>query len=450
MENIDSNFIESLLFEEEDSSLDFKREQYEFEGKNDHIKSELLKDILAFSNSWARTDRYILIGVEEIKGGKSIVHEIKTDLDDATLQQFVNSKTYRPINFSYKAYNFDDKKIGIITIPIQERPNFLNRNYGKLTKDTVYIRRGSSTAEARPDEVSQMKSSGINLVEKIEPYLEVYFRDSKNNNNTSLTVHQIEPLNRGEILESLKSIQISLDIVEVVRSKKEELNEITEQLPDGTVFHPYAADYFFDYVKRLTDSISLLEDNFDEFERKYHLETRAIELAKPLDNQKKYKIPTYLTLNIFNSGHCPAENMIIYINSDPKIKFLEYEKLREITIPFSNKIPDRICKIIDRAKLDTSSIRGYRPPVIKRPRLNIPRSPSWFTHSQSVKVLAERHLLTINIDDKLMHNHNYEIKEHRIYLCPFLKKGETATLEYECHADNLPEPTKGTLLVKGV
>jgi predicted HTH transcriptional regulator len=65
--------MEELLNEEEGSTLDFKLEQYPFQKASDEEKSELLKDILAFSNAWRRADAYILIGVQEVKGGRSIV-----------------------------------------------------------------------------------------------------------------------------------------------------------------------------------------------------------------------------------------------------------------------------------------------------------------------------------------------------------------------------------------
>lgn len=151
--------IEELLFEEESSTLDFKQEQYAYANAEDYQKSELLKDILAFANAWRRNDAYILIGVEEVKGGKSIVLGIDNDLDDADLQQFVNSKTQRPLIFEYKNTLIDGKRIGIIKIPINERPIYLNKDYGKLKKHSVYIRRGSSTSVATPDEVAKMGAS---------------------------------------------------------------------------------------------------------------------------------------------------------------------------------------------------------------------------------------------------------------------------------------------------
>lgn len=63
--------IDELIYEEESATLDFKSKQYLFDGANDYEKSELLKDILAFANAWRRTDAYILIGIEEVKGEKS-------------------------------------------------------------------------------------------------------------------------------------------------------------------------------------------------------------------------------------------------------------------------------------------------------------------------------------------------------------------------------------------
>lgn len=151
--------IEELLYEEESSTLDFKQEQYPFTNAEDHQKSELLKDILAFANAWRRNDAYILIGIEEVKGGRSNILGIENNLDDAALQQFVNSKTQRPLIFEYKSYQVENKTVGVIKIPINDRPIYLKKDYGKLKKNIVYLRRGSSTDEASPDEIAKMGAS---------------------------------------------------------------------------------------------------------------------------------------------------------------------------------------------------------------------------------------------------------------------------------------------------
>jgi hypothetical protein len=150
------SLIDALLFEAEGAELDFKREQYFFEGADDRKKSELLKDILAFANAWRRTDAYILIGIQEVKEAESTVVGITEHIDDAKLQQFVSAKTNRPVEFSYTPMPFKSKQIGVIHIPVQERPIFLTKDYGALRRHTVYLRRGSSTDEARPDEIARM------------------------------------------------------------------------------------------------------------------------------------------------------------------------------------------------------------------------------------------------------------------------------------------------------
>ena len=61
--------------------------------------SELLKDILGFANAFRRSATYILIGVEEVRGGKSNVNGIEAvdQLDDHSVQQFVNNLVNTPV-----------------------------------------------------------------------------------------------------------------------------------------------------------------------------------------------------------------------------------------------------------------------------------------------------------------------------------------------------------------
>lgn len=171
--------IETLLYEEESTLLDFKQESYKFVGASKHEKSELLKDILAFANAWRREDAFILLGIEEVKGGRSMPVGIADELDDAQLQEFINKKTQRPITFTYSTHRIDNVKIGIIRIPLQQRPIYLTNDYGKLKQNIVYIRRGSSTDQAPPDEVFTMAKA--ELEDKIEaPSLTFEFADKEN------------------------------------------------------------------------------------------------------------------------------------------------------------------------------------------------------------------------------------------------------------------------------
>lgn len=191
------HLFEELLHEEEGPSLDFKREQYRFNSCDDEARSELLKDILAFANAWRRSDAYILIGVEEVKGSRCIIIGISNQLDDANLQQFINSKTQRPVNFSYEAFLVDGKSVGIIRIPPQKRPFFCRKNYGKVKANEVYIRRGSSTALADPDEIAIM-GEAVAVTELKEPTLDLEFADI-----TLRKALGVNPSLKSEFLEPL-------------------------------------------------------------------------------------------------------------------------------------------------------------------------------------------------------------------------------------------------------
>lgn len=156
---------EQLLYEEEGPTLDFKRAQYPFAKATDDEKSELLKDILGFANCWRRAEAFIMIGVEDVQGGRGIVHGISEHLQDHSLQQFVNNLTNRPLQFVYEACEIEGKQVGVIRIELQRRPVFLKRDFGKLKKGDVYVRRGSSTdptKPADPDEIAHMGSGQTN------------------------------------------------------------------------------------------------------------------------------------------------------------------------------------------------------------------------------------------------------------------------------------------------
>jgi hypothetical protein len=154
---MDKQEVERLLYESEGDELDFKRDQYPL--TNSDEKAELIKDILAFANGWRRSDAYILIGIDQAKvAGRSTPVGITKHLQDSNLQQLVNSKTNHHVTFGYEEASLNGLQIGVINIPVQDRPRFLTSDFGKLKKDVVYVRRGSSTAEAGLDEILRMKA----------------------------------------------------------------------------------------------------------------------------------------------------------------------------------------------------------------------------------------------------------------------------------------------------
>jgi hypothetical protein len=156
--------LAQLLYRAESESLDFKRDQYHFVGGDERPKSELLKDILAMANSWRSEPARILIGIDASVTPPQVVG-ITEHLDDAMLQQFVHGKTQRPLKFSYYVTELKGRSVGVIDIPVQARPIYLRKDFGKLGANKVYFRRGSSTGEASPDEIAEMGAANSNLKE---------------------------------------------------------------------------------------------------------------------------------------------------------------------------------------------------------------------------------------------------------------------------------------------
>lgn len=163
---ISQQLVERLLYQGESETLDFKSEPYRFAKAEDSEKVELLKDVLAFANAWRERDAFILIGVKERPGQRAEVLGIDEHIDDASLQEFVSSKTNRPVAVAYRTLAIDGTVIGIIHIPKQPRPVFLLKDFGarvgapkderRLIAGTIYYRQGSSTFTASGADVYRM------------------------------------------------------------------------------------------------------------------------------------------------------------------------------------------------------------------------------------------------------------------------------------------------------
>jgi len=124
-------------------------------------KAELLKDIIAMANAWRDGTGYILVGFKDNSPHRAAIVGIREHLDDASIQQFVNSKVKPKLGFRYEERIYEGKAVGIITIPKQKRPFYLANAYGALKSNVVYVRRGSSTDEAEPPEIAKMIAADV-------------------------------------------------------------------------------------------------------------------------------------------------------------------------------------------------------------------------------------------------------------------------------------------------
>lgn len=155
---ITQDLLDSLRFRSEGAGLDFKRTQYHFYASKPEAKAELLKDVLCMANAWRDGTAYILIGFEDKTPHPAEVVGIAANdhIDDAAMQQFINSKVHPKLTFTYTETLYQGKTVGVISIPKQPRPFWSTNDYAAIRANAVYVRRGSSSEVAAPDEVLKM------------------------------------------------------------------------------------------------------------------------------------------------------------------------------------------------------------------------------------------------------------------------------------------------------
>jgi len=458
---ISKDFINSLLDEEESTILDFKRDQYKFSNSTPFEKSELLKDILSFCNARRRTDAYILIGVKEVKGGKSKVFGVTEVIDDANIQQFVNGKAQRPVEFSYTNLSFMNKKIALIHIPVQERPIYLLKDYGNLKKNVVYIRRGSSTAEATPDEIAEMKGTKLKISSHSLPKLQLFFKNTEGDITEFLYTSSYNRLNKREVLKKLNNLRIPRENLEIVEKYRESLDSIEDRLPDGDVFYPFKASIVKSFDYKINTAIEMVTSDFNKLCSLIDLQRRSFELSKSFYSEFRNEnnfYPTYALLEICNNGKCPAESIILYISGNKKVKFASFDELHALSIILYDQLPEHISKVIRKAQdiekgINNPIVTMYEKVTGKKPwhsygNLNL--SHHLFNGSNEERAKLIDGVIKFTPGSHLMHNHSMVIPLNDIILCPFLKKNEETNLNYAFHARNLPDSQEGKLVLKGV
>src|SRR3989339_708770 len=344
MNAITDDLLNQLVNEPESNSLDFKKEQYNFIKASDDDKSELLKDIVAFANSFRRDDAFILIGFQEVKGNKATTEGISEDIDDANLQQFVHTKLNKQLEFSYQQRTYKGKKIAIIHIPSQARPFYLKNDYGKLKKGIVYLRRGTSTGQATPEEIALMGVAISNQTQS-KPVLEILFNN--NQNVINFEVSNFEKLTETDLEEKLNQFKEKFKTVpkpekkeqntDDAKDKSSMLNPITSLIP-GAMINQFAS--IFNDIYHSEEKISIYNNYLKGEYDKYEIY---------LKNYQEYlnsNIGVFeINLQIVNSGIVSADDIDVHIHFPDsfdvefiikKVKHHKSEKLNTLYLIFDN------------------------------------------------------------------------------------------------------------------
>ena len=153
------NLDELIEYESENTSLDFKAEEY---GKNSF---ELIKDVMSMANSHTNGKRYIIVGVKDNPNEDREIIGLKTISDQAILENIIQENIEPIIHFKYYKYEFKGKMLGIIEIgDNSDRPYMMKKDNFSLKKGDSWIRKGSRQSRVVREE--NIKLPVINLDEK--------------------------------------------------------------------------------------------------------------------------------------------------------------------------------------------------------------------------------------------------------------------------------------------
>lgn len=149
--------IAELLARRESPTLDFKRDQYDWDEDGN---LELAKDIMAIANGLApgAACGYIIIGVDTApdQTGRVVGVEPTVHLDDAVMHQKINHVLNRCPQFQYAPVESEGRSIGVFEIRPGGRPFYPLKTAGKrhkLTRFEARVRVGSSTDVASPEQI---------------------------------------------------------------------------------------------------------------------------------------------------------------------------------------------------------------------------------------------------------------------------------------------------------
>jgi len=412
----------------EDEALDWKRAFWDL--KRDEGRREFLKDIVAAANS-IKSDgiRRIIIGVSS----SGTIHNAILPLDEASIQQYLSAVTPIP-SVRFEAHKIENEQLVVVEIC----PPF-NRPYvAKVGSDHfVWVRQGSATGTASRYHFDEFYGR-----KRVSPDLYIQWINEEEEVLDVLEVPSLSDIDIKEESEKLLQLRPSNADLKFLREESSEVIKLIRQVgPEYLDLGKLRAkpEELIEKPFRLADRIDKLLDlacrSPDEFVWRRSLYERAI-------------CPS---VKIFNGGTRPASSVIVYLDSSESVKFLSGEELQDMDLSVSQEMHSLAMKVISLARN-----RPKPSPAVLLAnfgRSNFPYNvPAPYIPGQlkPVEFWVNGGRLRIDLNFQLKHNFGRIVTtEYSAFIVTHLRRGEEATIEYECHADEQEHPSKGVLVVRG-
>lgn len=274
--------LEILKLHSEGFALDFKREQYPI-GKHPK-KYEILKDFMAMLNHPSDEDKFIICGVKEKNGLVDQIFDIGDLVDDANYQQLIDSNIEPSVNFEYKQFYYENKKLSYFRLfNNKERPylikkeviNSANPKSIQYNHGDGFIRAGTSTKRLTRDDFENIyRKKYVNLDRKEDLEIRAYLRKSEKKEFSNL------PLNCLEVsIENTSNKSIELE-VEMKIFKMNGLKIFSEFDLLTFAQEQKHREANINSLLHINPIINNFRINIDELEEYYHVISDKIKLAQ--------------------------------------------------------------------------------------------------------------------------------------------------------------------------
>ena len=393
------NLDELIEYESENTSLDFKAEEY---GKNNF---ELIKDVMSMANAHTNRKKYIIVGVKDNPNEDREIIGLKTISDQAILENIIQENIEPIIHFKYYKYEFKGKMLGIIEIgDNRNRPYMMKKDNASLKKGDSWIRKGSRQSRVVREDIDKMIQERLSYIDTKEIKIGIGNNFEKEQYikipviNLDEKPSNIEKNRLEELLEKLRSYDKEDKKREklflVNKNFGEYLND-SKKIRVGTNF--LGQSVYYD-EKKILEKIKNVTTEFYDEDYYFLLE----------ENSLKLNFSIYNGTNIFLE--------------DVKIEF----KIPKDVFFVAESIPEKPHYDSIGMKLPSSFIMGY--PNVE---------------------LENNYYIVTEYFDNIRHKDLTRIFSEDLRCCKVRKyKGNKINIKYKISAKNLETPIEGTLDLK--
>lgn len=305
-----------IEYENENTNLDFKREEYAKEKYND-----LIKDVMSMANSPTNQPKYIIIGIKVNAEGNKNFTGLDSLTDQANLENVIQENIEPLIHFNYYPHTYKDKMFGVIEIDNTNQPYMMKKDYKKLYKGDIWVRKGSRQSKATREDLNRMNSfiqenkfNGnikVGFGEKIEKEFELIVPSISKENSPSFIARRSYEEKLATLRGYLKTDNVrdeeqSLSLSKMLSGYRNPFSDYNvEKKAIRIGYDQYGLYPIYATEEELLEKIDNVEQSFGEEDYYYLFEENSLKL----------------NFSILNNGNSFLEDVSIKFHFDREVFF---------------------------------------------------------------------------------------------------------------------------------